>query len=56
MNQSLHLIMKLINEVIHLLTTVDEISHFTLQLPAVRMRERFFLFLMAVRQADERLP
>lgn len=48
--------MKLINKVTHLISTVDEISHFMLQLPEVRMRERDFFFLMVVRKADERLP
>lgn len=42
MNQSLQLIMKLINKVTHLLSTADEISHFMLQLPEVRMQERIF--------------
>lgn len=32
--------MKLINKVTHLLSTADEISHFMLQLPEVRMQER----------------
>lgn len=40
MNQSLQLIMKLINKVTHLLSTADEISHFMLQLPEVRMGEQ----------------
>lgn len=38
-NQSLQLIMKLITKVTHLLSTADEISHFMLQLPEVRMQE-----------------
>lgn len=39
MNQSFQLIMKLINKVTHLISTVDEISYFMLRLSEARMRE-----------------
>lgn len=54
MNQSFQLIMKLINKVTHLISTVDEISYFMLRLSEARMREGeiFFLWLQGKLMKD----